>query len=149
MLYESRLRATVYQEEIDETSPGWWLRATELSYATAQNGFQSIYGLERADAAADAYDAAAPVYEAQFQLANQVSRAQVAVDNQMAQPRENRPRLELIRAIDAMMMDGRDLSVGCVSARRAGRARLVQADGHQRDRCAGVDQHDPAAETDT
>lgn len=106
MLYEARLRASINQEELDSTSPGWWLRATELSYSTAQNGFQSLYGLERADAAADAYDAAAPVYEQQYQLANQVSRAQVAVDAQMAQPRENRPRLELIGAIDAIMISG-------------------------------------------
>lgn len=106
MLYEARLRASVNQGELDTASPGWWLRATELSYSTAQNGFQSLYGLERADAAADAYDAAAPVYEQQYQEANQVSRAQVAVDAQMAQPRENRPRLELIRAIDAIMISG-------------------------------------------
>ncbi|MBT6489339.1 MAG: hypothetical protein HOK97_06235 [Deltaproteobacteria bacterium] len=106
MLYEARLRASLSQAALDASSPGWWLRATEVSYSTAQNGFQSLYGLERADAAADAYDAAAPVYEQQYQEANQVSRAQVAVDAQMAQPRENRPRLELIQAIDAMMISG-------------------------------------------
>lgn len=106
MLYEARLRASVSQTAIDDTSPGWWMRATQLSYNTAQNGFQSLYGLERADAAGDAYDAAAPIYEQQYQAMNQVSRAHVAIDEQLAQPREDRPRLELISAIDAVMISG-------------------------------------------
>jgi cysteine-rich repeat protein len=109
--YETDLAAAVLQQvkvhanttmaaRMDDESPEYWAGIRTAAIAAVESARDEASGQPKATAAASAYDKLGAMYDSRYTAENRVSQTQIAIDAVIEDDLDDRPRDELIAALN-------------------------------------------------
>ncbi len=135
-VYETDLAAAILQQvkvhavttmagRIGDDTPDYWPAIRTAAVNAVETARDQASGQPKAAAAADAYDKLAAMYDSRYSAENRVSEAQIAIDAVVDEDLEDRPRDELIAALNNTLRYGLKLEIKAArDTNTAGRTQL-------------------------